>query len=85
MLRAGNRFIHATWYDGRLSLEEIKAKPKEEIGLLCQVTSIRNGMVYYRGVYRHGDREELGSLAKFPVADADKYVCKLLAELEGKE
>jgi len=74
----GTRFLHAQWLNSRFSLEEIKTLPREETALRCEVTSIRHGMIYYRPVYQHSDREELGAVAKFPYDEREKYILQII-------
>ncbi len=53
-VKRGARFLHAQWLDP----STMGSNPKPQ---LRQVTAIRGGCVYYRPVYRHGDREDLGT------------------------
>ena len=70
---SGTRFLHRQWYNSRFSLAEIQTLPREQTALLCEVTSIRKGMIYYRPVYQWEDRETYGSPAYFPFEKFDDY------------
>jgi hypothetical protein len=63
----GSRFLHATSLNPRFSIEEYKTLPKREVAQEFVVTRIAKGTVYYRAVYRHSDREELGSCYYMPI------------------
>lgn len=66
--KKGARFIHANWISPRDN------GPQE-----FAVTRVAQGMVYYRAVYHHSDRESLGGAMKSPVAEFPRYVKEWVA------
>jgi hypothetical protein len=66
-IRKGTRFLHATSLNPRFSIEEYKTLPKREVAQEFIVTRVAKGIAYYRAVYRHSDREELGACWYMPV------------------
>ena len=85
-LQKGDRFLHRQWLNSRLSLEEIKTAQPEQRQMLCQVTKIKNSptgkVVYWRPVYQHGAREELGSPMYFGLEFAEQYILKMMPRKE---
>ena len=74
----GMRFLHATWKDSRRTLEEMRILPARDKALEHEVTAVRHNTVYYRPVYRHGDREELGACVKCDLANFQTYCMEVL-------
>lgn len=85
-LRVGSRFYHRHWRDSALPLDELKRRTDDPTSyLLCEVTVIRLGQVYWRPIYRHGDREERGAAMKFAADRSADYVREILPFNTRKE
>ena len=67
-MKKGDRFEHKTW------LSPISYTGK--IPQVFEVTRITKTRVYYRPVYKHGEREELGSGFWSDPNKFDEYVLK---------
>lgn len=71
-LKRGSHFLHRFWLD--------PSKMPGHAPILCRVTRIAGGSVYYRPVYEpHDDgSEHLGSAMHFPLTNAGAYVGPLV-------
>jgi len=76
----GMRFLHTSWKQCQYSLEEMKTLPKEQTAMEFEITKIAKGVVYYRGIHRHSDREDLGGCMKCDVAELGQYILKITRE-----
>jgi hypothetical protein len=68
-LKRGTKFEHRFW------LADCSAK---DTPLLCLVTKIRQGILYYRPIFDTNDgTPSLGAPACFPLTDATRYVGRI--------
>ena len=74
----GMRFLHRTWKDSRFTIEEMRTLPARETAMLHEVTAVRRNTVYYRPVYKHSDREELGGCVKCDLGNFSTYCLEVI-------